>query len=130
MPITRSGPGLVTFSWKSSATTYALIFYSLMTLVVLRIGYERVKILQTTKEFDEYIYAIIFILFLIPHFWIPFVGWGVAKKVAEYKTMWGHFQVILRIGFPCLEVIRNEMMHSNACNVLRIILAGAVLQSN
>ncbi|CAD7084266.1 unnamed protein product [Hermetia illucens] len=111
MPITRSGPGLVTFSWKSSATTYALIFYSLMTLVVLRIGYERVKILQTTKEFDEYIYAIIFILFLIPHFWIPFVGWGVAKKVAEYKTMWGHFQVRyyrvtnITLQFPKLKIL-------------------------
>lgn len=34
-----------------------------------------------------------FITFLVPHFWIPFVGWGVANHVAVYKTMWATFQV-------------------------------------
>lgn len=93
MPITRSSPGRVTFSWKSSATIYAILFYIVATMVVLKVGYERVKILQTTTKFDDYIYAIVFIIFLVPHFWIPFVGWGVAHTVAVYKTMWGTFQV-------------------------------------
>lgn len=93
MPITRSSPGKITFSWRSGATIYAICFYIAMTFVVLVVGHERVKILQTTSKFDEYIYAIVFIIFLVPHFWIPFVGWGVANHVAVYKTMWGAFQV-------------------------------------
>lgn len=72
---------------------YAFCFYIVATVIVLVVGYERVKILQTTKKFDDYIYGIIFVIFLVPHFWIPFVGWGVAKRVAVYKTMWGTFQV-------------------------------------
>lgn len=93
MPITRSSPGRVTFSWKSGATIYAILFYIAATIVVLTVGYERIKILETTKKFDDYIYAIVFIIFLVPHFWVPFVGWGVASHVAVYKTMWGSFQV-------------------------------------
>jgi gustatory receptor len=72
---------------------YAFCFYCVATVVVLIVGYERIKILQDTKKFDEYIYAVLFIIFLVPHFWIPFVGWGVAVDVAVYKTMWGSFQV-------------------------------------
>ena len=94
MPITRSSPGRVTFSWKSFATIYAIFFYIVTTMIVLVVGYDRVLILQTTKKFDEYIYAILFVIFLVPHFWIPFVGWGVANHVAVYKTMWATFQVI------------------------------------
>lgn len=93
MPITRSSPGKVTFSWRSGAMRYALLFYAMSSCVVLVVGWERLKILQTTQKFDEYVYAIVFVLFLVPHFWIPFVGWGVASHVAVYKTMWGAFQV-------------------------------------
>ncbi|XP_063624033.1 gustatory and odorant receptor 22-like [Cydia splendana] len=93
MPITRSRPGTVTFSWKSRATMYAISFYIVATVVVLMVGYERVMILRSIKKFDEYIYAILFVAFLVPHFWIPFVGWGVAHQVAIYKTSWGKFQV-------------------------------------
>lgn len=93
MPITRSSPGKVTFSWRSYATYYAVCFYCVATVVVLFVGRERLEILQTTTKFDDYIYAIVFLMFLVPHFWIPFVGWGVAHQVAIYKTMWGTFQV-------------------------------------
>ncbi|XP_073954947.1 gustatory and odorant receptor 22-like [Choristoneura fumiferana] len=93
MPITRSRPGTITFSWKSRATMYAISFYIVATVVVLTVGYERILILRSTKKFDDYIYAILFVVFLVPHFWIPFVGWGVAHQVAIYKTSWGKFQV-------------------------------------
>uniref|UniRef100_A0A336MIC6 Gustatory receptor n=1 Tax=Culicoides sonorensis TaxID=179676 RepID=A0A336MIC6_CULSO len=93
MPILRSSPGRVTFSWKSSASIYAFTFYVFATVLVCAVGYERFSILGKTEKFDEYIYGIIFIIFLVPHFWIPFVGWGVANTVAAYKTMWGSFQV-------------------------------------
>lgn len=89
----RSSPGVVSFDWKSNAMIYAFCLYSLITIVVIKVGKERIEILSTTKEFDELIYAIIFVIFLIPHFWIPFVGWGVANHVAAYKTMWATFQV-------------------------------------
>lgn len=63
--------------------------------MVLVVGYERIIILQSIRRFDDYIYAILFIVFLVPHFWIPFVGWGVAHQVAIYKTNWSKFQVTL-----------------------------------
>ncbi|GBP22349.1 Gustatory and odorant receptor 22 [Eumeta japonica] len=96
MPITRSRPGAITFSWRSNATIYAVCFYIAATFVVLAVGYERLRILHSIRRFDEYIYAVLFIVFLVPHFWIPFVGWGVAHEVAIYKTNWGKFQVELR----------------------------------
>lgn len=93
MPVIRSAPGVVSFDWKSNAMIYAVCLYSLITIIVVKTGMDRIEILSTTKEFDELIYAIIFVIFLIPHFWIPFVGWGVANQVATYKTMWATFQV-------------------------------------
>ncbi|CAG4956192.1 unnamed protein product [Colias eurytheme] len=93
MPITRSRPGTITFSWRSKATIYAICFYIITTFIVLFVGYERVMILRSIKKFDDYIYAVLFVAFLVPHFWIPFVGWGVAHQVAIYKTSWGKFQV-------------------------------------
>ncbi|CAD7080838.1 unnamed protein product [Hermetia illucens] len=111
MPILRSSPGRITFKWSSWATIYAIFFYVLATFLVLVVGYERVKILHTTRVFDEYIYAIIFVLFLVPHFWIPFAGWGIAGEVAVYKTMWGAFQVRFyrvtgtSLQFPKLKVL-------------------------
>lgn len=93
MPITRDQPGRIFFKWRSLATYYAIGFWSLMTFVVLIIGRERIRILTTITEFDDYIYAVIFVIFLVPHFWIPFVGWGVAKEVAKYKSSWGPFQL-------------------------------------
>lgn len=52
MPITRSSPGKVTFKWNSTATIYAVFFYIVTSVVVLVVGYERLKILQTTNKFD------------------------------------------------------------------------------
>jgi hypothetical protein len=75
MPIERSSPGRVTFSWKSKASIYAFIFYAILTVNIFIVGSERIKVLQATKKFDDYIYGVLFIIFLIPHFWIPFVGW-------------------------------------------------------
>jgi gustatory receptor len=81
MPIERSSPGRITFSWKSKASIYAFIFYTILTVNILFVGHERMKVLQNTKKFDEYIYGILFLIFLIPHFWIPFVGW--VKSIFE-----------------------------------------------
>lgn len=111
MPIERSSPGKVTFSWKSAASIYAFCFYCFATVIVLIVGYERVKILSNTKEFDDSIYGVLFIIFLVPHFWIPFVGWGVANDVAAYKTNWATFQVRYfritgeNLQFPRLKVL-------------------------
>lgn len=111
MPVVRSGPGLVTFNWKSSAMIYAVCLYSLITIVVIKVGKERLDVLKTTSEFDELIYAYIFLIFLIPHFWIPFVGWGVANQVADYKTMWAKFQVrYYRVTGTTLEFPRLKFL--------------------
>lgn len=127
MPIERSSPGKITFSWKSKASIYAFIFYTILTVNIIIVGNERIKVLHETKKFDDYIYGILFIIFLIPHFWIPFVGWvkleislkltllrifkGVANDVASYKTNWGSFQVrYYRVTGENLEFPRLKVM--------------------
>lgn len=125
MPIERSSPGKMTFSWKSTATIYAIVFYIITSIIVLVVGYERVKILQTTNQFDDYIYAFIFVIFLVPHFWIPFVGWGVAHHVAIYKSMWGTFQLRYyrvtgeSLQFPRLKIL--IVIFSIGCLLLAIV---------
>lgn len=86
MPIQRSSPGKVTFSWRSRASIYALFFYLILTVIIVIVMTERIKILLNTKQFDDYIYGILFVIFLIPHFWIPFVGW-VRIKIIDIKKM-------------------------------------------
>lgn len=122
MPVTRSQPGgfidvppesrlvatfiripfvagKITFSWKSLATAYSILFYVVTTTIVVIVGQERLEILRTTKKFDDKIYAIIFVIFLVPHFWIPFVGWG--------KCFW--HQDLIRHGSDNV-LPRNEMI--------------------
>lgn len=95
MPIQRGEIGKITFSWRSSASIYAYCFYVLTTVLVVFVGYERLNILTNeSKKFDEYIYSIIFVLYLVPHFWIPFAGWSVARDVCDYKNGWGTFQLM------------------------------------
>ncbi|KAH1015695.1 hypothetical protein HUJ04_007039, partial [Dendroctonus ponderosae] len=94
MPVERGEIGKITFSWTSKPMLYAYGFYVITTIVVLLVGYERVDILlNKSRKFDEYIYAIIFIVFLVPHFVVPFVGWSVAHQVCDYKNSWGRFQL-------------------------------------
>lgn len=94
MPIQRGEVGKITFGWTSIPMIYAYFFYAFLTVLVIFVGYERVDILlNKSKRFDEYIYSILFIIYLVPHFWIPYVGWGVAKEVCGYKNSWGTFQV-------------------------------------
>lgn len=130
MPVIRDGPGKISFKWHSFATYYAIGFWSMMTFVVLVIGRERIKILMNITEFDEYIYAVIFVIFLVPHFWIPFVGWGVAKEVANYKTSWGPFQLryfrVTGTGlqFPDLKLL--ILVISIACLICAIVFLMAL----
>ncbi|CAG9767094.1 unnamed protein product [Ceutorhynchus assimilis] len=75
MPVERGRIGTITFSWTSKPMLYAYVFYVVTTILVIMVGYERIDILlNRSKKFDEYIYAIIFILYLVPHFLIPFMG--------------------------------------------------------
>ncbi|KAL1498195.1 hypothetical protein ABEB36_009032 [Hypothenemus hampei] len=93
MPVERT-IGRITFSWTSKPMLYAYGFYVITTVIVVLVGYERLDILlNKSRKFDEYIYAIIFIVFLTPHFFIPFVGWSVAHQVCDYKNSWGKFQL-------------------------------------
>lgn len=94
MPVQRGKIGKITFGWLSGPMIYAYVFYVITTVIVLMVGYERIDILlNRSRKFDEYIYSIIFIIFLVPHFWIPFVGWGVAREVCIYKNSWGTYQL-------------------------------------
>lgn len=94
MPVQRGQVGKITFGWTSGPMIYTYCFYAITTVLVVLVGYERLDILlNKSRRFDEYIYSIIFIVYLVPHFWIPFVGWGVAKEVCDYKNSWGTFQL-------------------------------------
>ncbi|CAG9814927.1 unnamed protein product [Phaedon cochleariae] len=126
MPIERGKIGKITFGWLSGPMLYAYVFYTVMTVVVLMVGYERMDILlNKSRKFDEYIYSIIFIIFLVPHFWIPFVGWGVAYEVCDYKNGWGTFQLHYyklagkNLAFPYLSTL--IVIISLGCLILAFI---------
>lgn len=65
-----------------------------MTVVVYYVGSERIRILGETKKFDEKIYAYIFVIFLIPHFWIPFVGWGKQNDSIQWHWIIESMQIL------------------------------------
>lgn len=94
MPVQRGEIGRITFGWLSIPMIYAYFFYAFTTFLVIMVGHERIDILlNKSKRFDEYIYSIIFVIYLVPHFWIPYTGWGVAYEVCDYKNSWGSFQL-------------------------------------
>lgn len=94
VPVQRK-TGRITYSWKTFPFFYALGLYCFTTTLVLLVGRERIDVLlYKSKKFDEYIYSIIFIVYLIPHFFIPYVGWAMGEHVCEYKNSWGRYQVI------------------------------------
>lgn len=69
MPVQRGQIGKITFGWLSIPMIYAYFFYAFTTFLVIMVGRERIDILlNKSKRFDEYIYSIIFIIYLIPHF--------------------------------------------------------------
>ncbi|KAK9875994.1 hypothetical protein WA026_011095 [Henosepilachna vigintioctopunctata] len=124
MPVQRK-TGKISFSWGSNIMIYAYFFYIFTTILVVMVGYERLDILLTkSKKFDEYIYSIIFIVFLIPHFWIPFVGWGVANEVCDYKNSWGTFQLSYykvtgkNLQFPKLSIL--IVIISSGCLIVAV----------
>lgn len=96
MPIERAGTGRIrtTFRWFSGTTIYAYAIYTAETIFVTVVFKERVLlILQPGKRFDEYIYGIIFLSILIPHFLLPVAAWTNGSEVAKFKNMWTRFQL-------------------------------------
>ncbi|KAK9717552.1 7tm Chemosensory receptor [Popillia japonica] len=94
MPIERSGKGKTTFRWFSGATIYAYSIFLAETIFVTIIFKERLLlVLQKGKRFDEYIYSIIFLSILIPHFLLPIAAWTNGHEVAKFKNMWSRFQL-------------------------------------
>ncbi|CAH1370079.1 hypothetical protein MTP99_011600 [Tenebrio molitor] len=126
MPVQRGQIGRITFSWTSIPMLYAYVFYVVTSVLVVLVGYERFDILlNKSKKFDEYIYSIIFIIYLIPHFWVPFVGWGVAYEVCDYKNSWGTFQLHYykitgkNLQFPLLSTL--IIVISLGCLILAVV---------
>ncbi|XP_044736884.1 gustatory and odorant receptor 22 [Chrysoperla carnea] len=130
MPIMRTSPGRTTFYWTSKATVYAYFLFTIETIYVTIIFKERLNImLEPGKRFDEYIYNIIFLSILIPHFLVPIASWRGGPEVAKFKNMWTHFQVrYLRLCgeplmFPSLTVITWSLCIFSW--VLGIVIMGA-----
>lgn len=68
------------------------------TIFVSIVFKERLElILRGGKRFDEYIYGIIFLSILIPHFLLPVAAWTNGHEVAKFKNMWTRFQVVTNI---------------------------------
>ncbi|KAJ3649717.1 hypothetical protein Zmor_021442 [Zophobas morio] len=94
MPIERSAKGKTTFRWLSSTSIYAYCIFAGETIFVSMVFRERLNlILQPGKRFDEYIYGIIFLSILIPHFMLPVAAWTNGAEVAKFKNMWTRFQL-------------------------------------
>ncbi|XP_031341556.1 gustatory and odorant receptor 22-like isoform X2 [Photinus pyralis] len=126
MPIQRGEIGRITFGWFSVPSIYAYGVYLVTTVLVFFVGYDRLLILTTkSKKFDEYIYSIIFLMYLVPHFWVPFTGWSVAKEVADYKNSWGPFQLDYykiagkNLEFPHLNIL--IVITSSGCLILAVV---------
>ncbi|XP_045449782.1 gustatory and odorant receptor 22-like [Melitaea cinxia] len=84
-----------TFNWISKATLWAYLVWSLESIIVIRVGRERLANFQqnSNKRFDEVIYNIIFLSILIPHFLLPIASWRHGPEVAIFKNMWTHYQL-------------------------------------
>ncbi|KRT84043.1 hypothetical protein AMK59_173, partial [Oryctes borbonicus] len=73
---------------------YAYFLFLAETVFVTIVFKERLLlVLQKGKRFDEYIYSIIFLSILIPHFLLPIAAWTNGHEVAKFKNMWTHFQL-------------------------------------
>ncbi|KOB73874.1 Gustatory receptor [Operophtera brumata] len=84
-----------TYHWISKATLWAYLVWSLESIIVLKVGKERLQNFQSNsnKRFDEVIYNIIFLSILIPHFLLPIASWRHGPQVAIFKNMWTHYQL-------------------------------------
>nr|XP_023020025.1 gustatory and odorant receptor 22-like [Leptinotarsa decemlineata] len=92
MPIERE-VGRTTYRWLSPTNLWAYFIFTIETILVSIVFKERLKlVLLPGKRFDEYIYAIIFLSILIPHFLLPIGAWTNGSEVAKFKNMWTKFQ--------------------------------------
>ncbi|XP_018567012.1 gustatory and odorant receptor 22-like [Anoplophora glabripennis] len=92
MPIERD-IGKTTYRWTSATNIWAYFVYIVETIFVTIVFKERLElVLLPGKRFDEYIYAIIFLSILIPHFLLPIGAWTNGHEVAKFKNMWTKFQ--------------------------------------
>lgn len=99
MPIYRNPPvkGLprTGYSFTSKWFIWAVIIYTLETIIVVNVLKERVSnfISQEEKRFDEGIYNVIFISLLFTHFLLPVAAWRHGSQVAIFKNMWTSYQL-------------------------------------
>ncbi|XP_046492192.1 gustatory and odorant receptor 22-like [Neodiprion pinetum] len=128
MPIQR-GIGTTTFEWTSTATIYAMCLWVAETVVVILVGRERIEnTLQPDKPFDEYIYNIIFLCILTPHFLLPIASWRYGGEVAKYKNMWTHYQLrYYRVTGSILEYPNLKRMCIALCIISWLISIGVVV---
>lgn len=82
----------------SATNIWAYFIFAVETVFVSVVFQERLKlILLPGKRFDEYIYAIIFLSILVPHFLLPIGAWTNGHEVAKFKNMWTQFQVRITV---------------------------------
>ncbi|KAJ8911032.1 hypothetical protein NQ315_015546 [Exocentrus adspersus] len=127
MPIERE-TGKTTYRWSSATNVWAYILYIIETIFVSIIFKERLNlVLLPGKRFDEYIYAIIFLSILIPHFLLPVAAWTNGDEVAKFKNMWTKFQYkyYTIIGTPV--IFRNLTCISYSLCVLSWIMGIVIM---
>ncbi|XP_057663906.1 gustatory and odorant receptor 22-like [Diorhabda carinulata] len=107
MPIERE-PGKTIYRWTSATNMWAYFIFGVETIFVSIVFRERLKlVLLPGKRFDEYIYAIIFLSILIPHFLLPIGAWTNGHEVAKFKNMWTKFQ------YKYFTVTRSPIIFNN-----------------
>ncbi|XP_044744506.1 gustatory and odorant receptor 22-like [Coccinella septempunctata] len=135
MPIERASKGNTTFRWISPAALWAYIIYIVETCFVALVFKERFMLIsQGGKRFDEYIYGIIFLSIMIPHFLLPVGAWTTGSEVAIFKNMWTRFQLKYfkitgtPVIFPNLELITYALCVLSWVAGILIMLAQYYLQ--
>ncbi|XP_030746043.1 gustatory and odorant receptor 22 [Sitophilus oryzae] len=126
MPIERN-KGYTTFRWHSPAILWSYLLFTGETIFVSLVFKSRLDlIMQPGKPFDEYVYGIIFLSILIPHFLLPLVAWSNGAEVVKFKNMWTRYQL------KYLQVTGDQIVFHNlecVCNSLCLVswLVGVVI---
>ncbi|CAH1401484.1 unnamed protein product [Nezara viridula] len=78
-------------SWS---TLYCLVNYGLQTYVAVIVCFRRVQALvDSQRDYDEFIFSIHILAYLNIHFHLPFTYWLQNSRMAHYLNLWTDFQL-------------------------------------
>ncbi|XP_067009575.2 gustatory and odorant receptor 63a isoform X3 [Anabrus simplex] len=111
-PISKPNKGAATFCFASFAFVYSLAVYLAMGAVVYLVTVDRYNIIKDSKHFDDQVFAIMFMVNMLPQLVLAPCHWREAYKVVDYLTNWGQLQIQFQhaIHAPMVLNIRRKAM--------------------